>query len=97
VGADSIEAARQLEVFGHRVAGLSTEELRELHDETFARPPVVAVGALAAQLARPGPHPTEGRAALDVLTPALERLEADRNPFTYVVRALCCLLLANHR
>jgi hypothetical protein len=36
----------------------------------------------------------EARASLNALAPALDRLEADRNPFAYVVRALCCALLA---
>jgi hypothetical protein len=88
------EAARQLDVFAGRIAGLTTEELRELHDETFAVPSVAAIGGLVTALAREGSALPEARGAADALAPALERLELDRNPFTYVVRALCCLLLA---
>ena len=87
------EAARQLDVFTGRITGLTLEELRELHDETFAAPPVAAIGELVAGLVRDGASLPEARGAADALAPALARLELDRNPFTYVVKALCCLLL----
>jgi hypothetical protein len=31
--------------------------------------------------------------AVNALVPALDHLEADRNPFAYAVKALCCVLL----
>jgi nitrate reductase assembly molybdenum cofactor insertion protein NarJ len=88
------EAARQLGVFIERVAELTTEELRELHDETFSTASLAAVPRVADRLARETASHIDCRATLDTLAPALERLEADRNPFAYVVRALCCALLA---
>jgi hypothetical protein len=39
----------------------------------------------------------DAAAALLALVPLLDRLEAERNPFVYVVRALCCLLLSRVR
>jgi nitrate reductase assembly molybdenum cofactor insertion protein NarJ len=93
VAARSGEAARQLGVFVERIADLTLDELRELHDETFGPAAMSRVLAVALALVR---HPAtcgDARLALNALTPMLERLEADRNPFAYVVRALCCLLL----
>lgn len=87
------EAARQLGVFIDRVAELTSDELRELHDETFGEAPLRAVPAAAERLARGRASEADARASLDMLAPALEQLEADRNPFAYVVRALCCALL----
>lgn len=87
------ETRRQLGMFIDRVGDLSTDELRELHDETFRRARPTAVEPLVARLAT---RPTEGedaRQALRELTPLLERLDADRNPFAHVVRSLCCRLL----
>jgi hypothetical protein len=56
-------------------------------------PGIAVVGAVAARLVRPDASAAEMRTAVDALAPALARLETDRNPFTYVVKALCCLLL----
>jgi nitrate reductase assembly molybdenum cofactor insertion protein NarJ len=92
-GRRSIEAARQLDVFASRVADLSVEELQELYDETFAAGRASAVADVAHAMTHAGRAP--GRCeAIDVLAPALVRLDADRNPFAYVVKALCCLLLS---
>jgi nitrate reductase assembly molybdenum cofactor insertion protein NarJ len=88
------EAARQLVVFGDRLADLSTEELGELYDETFRRDPSTRIEPLVARLTRRPADVAEAQDALRELTPLLERLDADRNPFAYVVRALCCRLLA---
>lgn len=88
------EAARQLGLFFDRIADLTAEERRELHDETFASGALAAVPRIAQQLARGHVSAEAARTSLDTLAPALERLEADRNPFAYVVRALCCALLA---
>jgi nitrate reductase assembly molybdenum cofactor insertion protein NarJ len=88
------EAARQLGVFAERIEALSIDELRELHDETFRSAELGTLAALASTLARRPPDRAEARAAIDALAPMLDRLDADRNPFAYVVRALCCVLLA---
>ena len=98
MAAESGEVARQLDVFVDRVGDLTTEELRELYDETFREPALADVHVLAARLARGPATVAEARAAVNSLAPALDRLDANRNPFSHVVRALCCALLAraNH-
>ena len=88
------EAARQLGVFVERVADLTADELRELHDETFATGRLAGVLPVVERLIRGSGSSAERDAGLDALAPALECLEADRNPYAYVVRALCCALLA---
>jgi hypothetical protein len=88
------ESARQLGVFAERIADLTTDELGELHDETFTTAALAEVPRLASRLASRRTTCAEARASLNALAPALDRLEADRNPFAYVVRALCCALLA---
>jgi nitrate reductase assembly molybdenum cofactor insertion protein NarJ len=91
------ESLRQLGMFADRIGDLSTDELRELHDETFRRGRPAVIESLVARLAQ---RPTEGedaREALRELTPLLERLDADRNPFAHVVRSLCCRLLDRTR
>lgn len=88
------EAARQLGAFVDRIGDLSTEELRELYDETFRRDTSTPIEALVARLARHRTDAAMAREALRELTPLLERLDTDRNPFAYVVRALCVGLLA---
>jgi nitrate reductase assembly molybdenum cofactor insertion protein NarJ len=88
----SREASRQLGVFVERVVDLTTEELRELHDETF-RDEKPVIRPLITRLAHRRTCRDEAGAALRALAPLLDRLEADRNPFAYVVRSLCCLLL----
>ena len=92
INSRSVEASRQLEVFLDRVGDLTAEELRELDDETF-RCETSAVQRLLARLARTPPDGAESGAAVAALGPMLERLEAERNPFAYVVRSLCCLML----
>ena len=91
------EALRQLGMFVDRVGDLSTDELRELYDETFRRGRPTAVEPLAARLARRPTGSDDAREALRELTPLLERLDADRNPFAHVVRSLCCRLLDRTR
>jgi nitrate reductase assembly molybdenum cofactor insertion protein NarJ len=86
------EAARQLGLFADRVGELSTAELQELYDETFARGGVDAA-PLALRMARHRTSPEEARVALDTCARLLDHLQADRNPFEFVVRALCCVLL----
>lgn len=92
VAAHSVEAARQLEAFLDRVGDLTIDELREVYDETF-RTGGAEVGPPILRLADASAGPGDARTALDALAPLLDRLEADRNPFVYVVRALCCVLL----
>lgn len=94
IAARSGEAARQLGVFADRIADLTIAELRELHQETFGEGALENTGALAIRLARHRTDAADARLALDVLARVLDRLEADRNPFAYVVRALCCVLMA---
>jgi nitrate reductase assembly molybdenum cofactor insertion protein NarJ len=89
---EAAEAARQLEVFIERVGDLTAEELHELHVETF-RDESPAVRRTVARLAGTRTGGADAGAVLGLLEPLLERLEAERNPFAYVVRALCCLLL----
>jgi nitrate reductase assembly molybdenum cofactor insertion protein NarJ len=88
------EAARQLDVFADRITDLTIDELRELHDETFLRATLAEIRPLGLRLTRRPTSCGDARAALNTLAPMLDRLEADRNPFAHVVRALCCLLLA---
>ena len=88
------EAARQLEVFVDRIGDLTIDEIRELHDETFRRGSLTEIGPVAVCLVRRPASAADARAALNVLAPALDQLEGNRNPFAYVVRALCCLLMA---
>ena len=88
------EVARQLSVFADRIGDLTLDELRELHDETFQHAALASVEPLAVQLVRRPTSCADARAAVNALAPMLDRLEADRNPFAHVVRALCCLLLA---
>lgn len=88
------EAARQLGLFVDRVADLSTAELQELHDETFGRAGAGDAPAMASRLARHRTSATEARVALDACARILDHLDADRNPFAFVLRALCCVLLA---
>lgn len=82
-------------MFVDRVAELSTAELQELHDETFGR--AGEAPAIALRLARHRTGAVEARVALDAFTRVLDHLDADRNPFALVVRALCCVLLARAR
>ena len=89
----AVETSRQLGMFVDRVADLSLDELRELHDETFKADALAAVPRVADRLARGPADASAARTSLNTLAPALERLEANRNPFAYVVRALCCALL----
>ena len=91
------DAARQLSLFADRVAELSTAELQELHDETFGPGRAEHAASVAHDLRRHRTSPEDARVALDTFTRLLERLDADRNPFTLVVRALCCVLLARAR
>lgn len=91
--ARSVEAARQLEVFLGRIADLTVDELGEVYDETFRAGGPNELGAAVLRLAQAPANAADTRAALDVLAPLLDRLEADRNPFAYVVKALCCVLL----
>jgi nitrate reductase assembly molybdenum cofactor insertion protein NarJ len=92
LAAQAAEAARQFEVFIERVGDLTVDELRELHVETF-RAESPAVRRLFVQLSRTRTNGGDAGMALRALEPLLERLEAERNPFAYVVRSLCCLLL----
>ena len=97
VASGSGEAARQLGLFADRVADLSTAELQELHDETFGPGRAEHAAWVARALRRDRASAEDARAALDTFTRLLERLDADRNPFALVVRALCCVLLARVR
>ncbi|HET7221126.1 MAG TPA: hypothetical protein VFJ02_23890 [Vicinamibacterales bacterium] len=92
LGPRAVEASRQLEVFVDRVGDLTAEELRELYIETF-RGEAAAVRRLLVRLARTQTDGDEAGAAVSALAPLLDRLDAERNPFAYVVRSLCCLLL----
>ena len=87
------EVGRQLGLFLDRIGDLSTEELRELHDETFGRTAGEAIGRAVHGLADRPTLDSEASAALELLAPLLDRLEADRNPFAHAVKALCCLLI----
>jgi nitrate reductase assembly molybdenum cofactor insertion protein NarJ len=86
------EGARQFGEFVRRVSDLSLDEFKELYDETFPHGCPLDVAALAHPAPTPS-LPSETREALDVAILMLERLEHARNPFAWLVRALCCLLL----
>jgi nitrate reductase assembly molybdenum cofactor insertion protein NarJ len=87
----SVEASRQLEVFLERVGDLTAEELRELYAETF-HDETSSDRRMLAGLARSPTNAAEAGVAVEALGSLLARLEAERNPFAYVVRSLCCLL-----
>ena len=91
--AEAVDAGRQMGVFADRIAGLTVAELIELHDETFRRPPLASIGPLAEWLVHAQPDAAGARTALDALAPVLDRLEGERNPYSYALKALCCLLL----
>ena len=90
------DASRQLGVFVDRIAGLTLEELRELYDETFLADEET-IGPLVERLVHERTGGVEASAALTTLTPWLERLESERNPHAYALRALCFLLLSRAR
>lgn len=90
----SVEGARALTVFLDRISDLDADELRELYDETFHPRWSADLRRTASELACQRATPHEARAVLGVLTSALIRLDGDRNPFAYVVRALYCLVRA---
>jgi hypothetical protein len=90
----SVDVARQLGVFLDRISDLNVEELRELHRETFSGPSSAELSTTAGRLVADPASGLDARRAIGVLTLALSRLDGDRNPFAYVVRALCLLLLA---
>ena len=95
--ARSGEAARQLYLFADRVGELTLEEIRELYDATFLPETLTDIGPLSSRLSGRSTSGADARAALTTLVPMLDRLEADRNPFAHVLRALCCLLVrASH-
>ena len=89
----STDAARHLEVFVRRIQDLSPDELMELYDETFSGD-LSPARDLAATLATTPLANEEIVSVSTVLTSLLKRLEADRNPFAVVVRALCLVLAA---
>lgn len=91
-GLRSVEASRQLEIFVERVGDLTAEELRELYAETF-HGETSSDRRLLAGLVRTPTDAAEAGVAVEALGSLLARLEAERNPFAYVVRSLCCLLL----
>ena len=91
--ARSGEAARQLGVFAERIRDLTIDELPELYDETFRRGSLTGIEPLTRRLARRSADSADARTAVNALVPALDHLEADRNPFAYAVKALCCVLL----
>jgi nitrate reductase assembly molybdenum cofactor insertion protein NarJ len=86
------EGARQFGEFVRRVSDLSLDEFKELYDETFPHGCPLDVAALTQPATTPS-LPSEAREALDIAILMLERLEHARNPFAWLVRALCCLLL----
>jgi hypothetical protein len=92
IASRSLDASRQLEMFIERVRDLTSEELRELYDETFRGETLEARRSLS-RLARTPSEYGDADAHLMTLEPLLARFEAERNPFAYVVRSLCCLLL----
>ena len=83
---------RQFGEFVRRVSDLSLDEFKELYDETFPHGCPLDVAALTQPATTPS-LPSEAREALDIAILMLERLEHARNPFAWLVRALCCLLL----
>jgi nitrate reductase assembly molybdenum cofactor insertion protein NarJ len=91
IDARSGDASNQLGLFVERIADLTLEELRELHDETYRGD--VTIGPLVDRLVHEQTGSAEADAALATLAPLLARLESERNPYVCVLRALCCLLL----
>jgi len=89
------EASRQLGVFASRLAGLSVEELQELFDETFDHRAATTLIALAGQLSQTQADRVPVLDVLVTIERLLPALEADRNPFAYLFKAICCLLLAS--
>jgi nitrate reductase assembly molybdenum cofactor insertion protein NarJ len=85
-------ASGQLGVFIDRIADLTIEELCELYDETF-RADEATIGPLVERLVHGWVGSVEAGAALTTLSPLLDRLESERNPYACAVRSLSDLLL----
>jgi nitrate reductase assembly molybdenum cofactor insertion protein NarJ len=93
IAPQSIDAARQLDVFIRRIEDLSPDELVELYEETFSGD-LTPTRELASALTARRLENEEILSVSRLLTTLLERLDADRNPFAVPVRALCLLLAA---
>lgn len=98
LGGEHVQVAEQVQRFADLLADLSDPELVELHTQTFVGDgdSGEALAAMLDELAQASP--SAGRLyARIVLLPELEhhlaRLEYDRNPFAYLARAACCLLI----
>ena len=96
MAARSGEASRQLGGFIARIADLTIDQLRELHDETF-RGDEATIGPLVERLVRGRTTCLEASVALTTFAGLLVRFESERNPHAYVVRALCVVLLGRAR
>ena len=83
------EAARHLQHFAERVRALDEAELEELYRESFLPADAVALRHAADQMRQWG-----GGRALPVLERLLGPLEAARNPFAVLFKAICFALPA---
>jgi len=83
----SPEAARHFQHFAERVRALDEPELEELYRESFVPADAVALRHAADQMRQSG-CPACGR-ALPVLERLLGPLEAARNPFAVLFKAIC--------
>jgi nitrate reductase assembly molybdenum cofactor insertion protein NarJ len=88
------EASRHFGMFADRVRDLTTEELQEVYQESFAPAERATLAAAAEGLALPAPATEHVLKRLQDLLPPLE---ARRNPFAVLFKATCCLLLACDR
>jgi hypothetical protein len=87
------EAARPLGLFGDRLKDLAADELDELYGETFTLSDQAAL-ADAAGVFLAGETGGQAILTLPVFERLLPGLDAARNPFTLLFKALCCLLIA---
>jgi nitrate reductase assembly molybdenum cofactor insertion protein NarJ len=88
-----VDASRDFGRFAERLKDLAVDELEELYRETFAPADRGALADAAALFESAGPTGA-ATAALPVFERLLPSLAADRNPFTLLFKALCCLLIA---
>ena len=88
----SLDAARHFGAFAERVHELDEAEFEELFRESFAPADAVALRRAAEQIDRGGWLARHD--VLPILGRLLAPLDAARNPFAVLFKAICMLLLA---
>jgi hypothetical protein len=86
------DATRHFGQFADRVQDLDDDELKELYEVSFVPADALALRHAAHQVRQHGCQACPY--ALPVLQRLLAPLEAARNPFAPLFKALCCVMLA---